>query len=70
MAVHIDDTGHKADARCAYARCHRLPARVPLPRASAEGLPGAGIYALHTTLENKAFGIPVGLTHTIPKPKL
>ena len=44
-----------------------LPVRMPLPRASAAGLPGGGIYALHTTIENKAFGEPKGLTRSRPK---
>lgn len=44
-----------------------LPVRMPLPRASAEGLPGGGIYALHTTIENKAFGIAAGLKQAVPK---
>jgi hypothetical protein len=44
-----------------------VPVRMPLPRASAEGLPGGGIYALHTTLKNKAFGDPEGVTRTAPK---
>ena len=33
-----------------------VPVRMPLPRASAEGLPGGGIYSLHTLLKGKSFG--------------
>lgn len=37
-------------------RMEVAPVRMPLPRASAEGLPGGGIYSLHTLLHNKSFG--------------